>query len=253
MDRGECLHHAAEYGYDHVEVLMEGDDAPAAFESAAAAYREAAATRDLDVLVHLPFTGIDIGSPFDPVRSAAAETQAKALDVAAEMGAEKAVLHPHTAAMPDAWGTEAVRTRLRDATRALVETAANRSIEAVVENLPRSVYSLDDFPKLLAGTEGAMTLNTAHARVNGHDAADMAAFVRDHPGLVSHVHLNDTRGPKDEHLPFGAGDTDFETVLSAFPDGWGETGTLSVEAFTDEFAYIRESGARLDAVLDALD
>jgi sugar phosphate isomerase/epimerase len=92
-----------------------------------------------------------------------------------------------------------------------------------------------------------MTLDTGHARVSGLDSAEIASFVGEHADRISHFHLNDTRGPSDEHLPFGAGTIDFEVIFDALPDDW--EGTMSLEVFTLDFDYIGASKERLDALL----
>ena len=92
-----------------------------------------------------------------------------------------------------------------------------------------------------------MTLDTGHARMNGMDSGAMAEFLDTHGDRVGHLHLNDSRLPKDEHLPFGAGTIDFERVFEPLRDGW--TGTFSLEVFTDDWGYLETSVDRLDELL----
>ncbi|MFC6726806.1 sugar phosphate isomerase/epimerase family protein, partial [Halobium palmae] len=141
----------------------------------------------------------------------------------------------------------ALRDRVVDSVLTLDAHAEERGVELCAENVPHSVFRTHEFSRLLAETNVSMTLDTGHARMDGRDAGGIASFVDDHADRISHVHLNDTRGTSDEHLPFGAGTIDFERVFEAFPDDWD--GTLSLEVFTLDYGYVGTSKERLDALL----
>jgi len=243
---------AAARDLDHVELLLDGSARYRRFaddSEDATAVRERLAAADLDVLVHLPFP-TDIGSPYEGVRTGAVRTQRRCLDAAASLGAEKAVLHPESAAWDVAWSDRAVRPHVRSAVAELTAYGADRGVEICVENLFENCYTVESIPGLLAATDASMTLDTGHARVTGYDDDETAAFVSDHADRISHVHLNDTRDEADEHLPFGAGTVDFERILAAFPADW--TGTLSLEVGTDSPEYLRTSVERLEHMLATL-
>ncbi|WP_224449996.1 sugar phosphate isomerase/epimerase family protein [Haloprofundus salilacus] len=247
MDLDAAIEAAAEYEFDFVEVMMDGDAERRRLDDRADEIRGALADRDLDLLVHLPFGGIDVGSPFEHVRAGTVAEQKAAIDAAAALGAEKGVLHPTTDAWSPAWDRSSLRNNALDSIRELVAHADERGFEVCAENIPRSIFRTHEFPQLLAETEASMTLDTGHARMDGRDSGGIAAFVEEHADRISHVHLNDTRQAADEHLPFGAGNLDFDQILGAFPDEW--RGTLSLEVFTFGFDYIKTSKHQLDALL----
>lgn len=234
---------AGEAGFEYVEILMDGPTTYRRLADRADAIRETLADGGLDLLVHLPFP-TDIGSPYPGVRNGAVTTQRRCLDVAADLGAEKAVLHPETAAWDVAWAHEDVRGHIDESVASLTGYAAENGIEICAENIFGSAYTIETIDQLLAATDASMTLDTGHARVTGYDAADTAAFVAEHGDRISHVHLNDTRTPQDEHLPFGAGTIEFGTIFDAFADDWA--GTLSLEVGTDSMEYLRHSKDALD-------
>jgi sugar phosphate isomerase/epimerase len=173
-----------------------------------------------------------------------------AIDAAAAAGATTAVAHAETDAWRGAWGADDLRGTLHDAVERLDRYGRERGVVVCFENIPRGLFTTHDLRDLFAETEAAATLDTGHARMDGVDAGGMAAIVRDHPDRVRHVHLNDTRRAADEHLPFGAGTIDFETLFAAFPADWG--GTLSLEVFTESYDYVAESLAQLRRVLDGV-
>ena len=244
MDREAAFDVAADLGFDFVEVMLDGPSAHRNVDPESV--RESAGERALDLAVHLPFT-LDVGSPHDHVREGALRELRAAIEVAAAFDAEKAVVHASSNAWRPAWDGETVRETVVDSLADLDAFAAERGVELCAENVPGDWFSIEEFDRLFAETGVSMTLDTGHARIDGLDSAETAAFVADRADRVSHVHLNDTRQPADEHLPFGAGTIDFEQIFAAFPDDW--SGTLSLEVFTLEYAYVETSKEHLDELL----
>jgi sugar phosphate isomerase/epimerase len=240
-----ALREGAEIGFDYAELYMDGATERTALDPNAVG--SAAAEEGLDLLVHLPFADLEIGSPRDPVREGSLSELRACIEVAAEMGAEKAVLHAGTSARPPEWQLDEVAPILLDSIRVLDRFAADRGVEVCVENLPGVPFTIHHFDRVFDETAASMTLDTGHARVDGMDAADIAAFVDDHGDRVSHVHVNDSREAADEHVPVGSGTMDFETALAPLREGW--TGTVSAEVYTFDFDYLELSERKLDEVL----
>lgn len=246
MTYDETIAYAGETGFDFVELMMDGDHARTRIDGQVDRFREQADAAGVDLLVHLPFK-LDIGSPAPHVRQGALDELVACLETAAAIGAEKAVLHAASQAWDAVWTRDHIQEQILAAVRTLDDAAADAGVELCVENVPNEYFDVYDFPRLFDETGAAMTLDTGHARISGMDSADMQAFLADHRDRVSHLHLNDTRRPEDEHLPFGAGNLDFEQMLSPLQDGWN--GTLSLEVLTDNMDYITESKQRLDRLL----
>lgn len=240
------LRFAGEREFDYVEVLMDGKHNYERLTPQATAIRQILDDHGLDLLIHLPFP-TDIGSPYESVRTGAIETQQTCIDFAAELGAEKAVLHPESSAWTVAWDKEELREYIDGSVAELTAHGASQNVEICAENIFGSPYTIEHIDELLTATNASMTLDTGHARVTGYDATETAAFVADHADRISHVHLNDTRRPADEHLPFGAGNLDFEPIFDAFPSDW--QGTLSLEVGTQSLDYLGESRSQLDRFL----
>jgi sugar phosphate isomerase/epimerase len=241
----EAIREGARIGFDFVELYMDG--ATERTELDAGAVESLVAEEGLDLLVHLPFVDVEIGSPRAPVRQGSLSEQRACIETAAEMGAEKAVLHAGTSARPPEWDLESVAPNLLSAIRELDQFAAERGVEICVENLPGVPFTIHHFDRVFADTEASMTLDTGHARVDGLDAEDMADFLDDHGDRISHVHVNDAREDADEHVPTGSGTTDFDTALAPLRDDW--EGTVSVEVYTFDFDYLELSAEKLDGYL----
>ncbi|WP_049901904.1 sugar phosphate isomerase/epimerase family protein [Halococcus agarilyticus] len=246
MGYEEAFEHAESFGLDYVELMMDGAHERTALADEADRVRALADERGLDLVVHLPFR-LDIASPFEHVREGSLRELLAAIETAGECGAEKGVIHASTDAWPPAWEHDPLREHLLSSIRDLDAFGREREFELCVENVASEFFPAASFPRLFDETDASMTLDTGHARMNGMDAAAMADFLAEHGDRVGHLHLNDTRMPKDEHLPFGAGTIDFEQVFEPLRDGW--TGTLSLEVFTDDRGYIETSVDRLDELL----
>ncbi|MFC7096576.1 sugar phosphate isomerase/epimerase family protein [Halobaculum marinum] len=250
VDHREAVATAAEYGYDYVEVMLDGAGARDRLAPRRDDLRSALDERGVACTVHLPFRGLDPGSPFDGARSGSVAELEAHLDLAAALGATKATLHPTSNAWTHAHDDAVIGDAIVESVRHLDGYAADRDVELVAENVPKGRFDTNRIDELVERTDASLCLDTGHARVDGRDDGGIAAFVRDHADRISHVHLNDVRGADDEHLPIGAGFVDFEHVLGAFPDDW--TGTLSAEVFTHDAAYLGHSIDRVREVLAAV-
>ena len=242
----EQVETAAMLGYDYVEISMFGADDRQTLAAKTGAVRDRLIDAGLDCLVHLPFVGIDIGAPHEHVREGALREIEAYLDIAADFGARKAVVHPESGADdPDDQ-----RRLVTEGICRLDAYAADRGIVLCAENMPSHYVALDDIDHLLTDTDAMLTIDTGHARIAGYEATDLAEFLTMHGDRVSHFHLNDTAGPSDDHLSFGAGTIDFETIFEPLHRAdW--SGTLSVESKSCQPAYLDLSLQQLDVVLDS--
>jgi len=237
---------AGSLGYDFVELAMWGRGKRERLADETDVVRERLAAEDLDCLVHLPFVGIDAGSPHEHVRAGARRELEACLDVAADLDARKAVVHPESGADDPA----EQRRLMADWVAHLDDYAAARGVELCAETRGGGGYvTIVDFDHVVDDTDASVCVDTGHARIAGCDAADTAAFVAEHADRLSHFHLNDTTGPSDHHLAFGAGTIDFGTIFAPLQRAdW--SGTLSVESRSSQPPYLELSLRQLDALLD---
>ncbi|SEO60016.1 Sugar phosphate isomerase/epimerase [Halogranum amylolyticum] len=230
---------AARTDCDFFELVLDGSGHPNRLPEDLA---NRLADAGLDLVTHLPFA-VDVAAPFESQHEGLLDTHRNCLDAAADLGASKAVLHPSSAAWRFAWSTEEVEDAVVDSVGTLHAYAADRGVELTVENLITSRFTAENFERLLDRVDADMTFDTGHARAVGFESAEVAAFVAANRDRISHVHLNDTLGESDDHLPVGAGIVDFPAVFDALGDDW--TGTLCVEAVVGDVGYVEESVARV--------
>ncbi|WP_435154408.1 sugar phosphate isomerase/epimerase family protein [Haladaptatus sp. DFWS20] len=240
-----AIEKGANLGFDFAELYMDGATERTKIDTEAV--RSLADAEGIDLLVHLPFVDIEIGSPRAGIREASREEQKACIETAEAMDAEKAVLHASSHATPPEWTVEDVEPHLLAAIRELDSFGEERGVEICVENLPGILFTVHDFDRVFSETDASMTFDTGHARVDGMVAEDIAAFLAAHGDRISHIHLNDARGPVDEHVPTGSGTLDFQTALEPIRDGW--SGTVSIEVYTFDFDYLELSKRKLDGYL----
>jgi sugar phosphate isomerase/epimerase len=249
MEFSEAVVWAAEEGFEFVELLLDGPYARERTVEHAVEMRQVLDRHGIGIVVHLPFT-LDPGSPFTPVRNGVVEELTAGMDLASDLGADTVVFHPSS----DAWelgytGAES-REFVHDALDVLVPAARNRGLTPALENIISSYYDVATFPELLDRyPDASMTFDTSHALLTGMDEAEMATFCSDHADRIDHLHLVDTRGGDDEHLPVGMGRLDFETVLSGL-SGW--SGTATLEIGTEDYDTIALGKAHTAEILARL-
>lgn len=255
MEHGTAIRRAGDWNLDHVELMMDGAGGRTRLDREG--IRTACEAAGVDLLVHLPFGGIDLPSPLPAVRRGSVEELTAAIETAADCGATKGILHADTDAWEAAWDDAALRPFLIEALGEVTAVADRTDVTLCLENTPQGLGSTSDIPAIIdsvraesGATALQMTLDTGHARMDGLESTDQAAFIREHASRIGHVHCNDTRVPADEHLPFGAGTLDFDAILGAFPDAWD--GSVSLEVVTDDLEYVGTSVHRLRTLLDGL-
>lgn len=238
----EAVGVAARANCDFLEVLFDGRARPDRVEKTLAPALEDAS--DLGLVAHLPFT-VPVWSPFDDQRRGAGATHRACLDAAAALGADAAVLHPSHAAMGDAYDEPAVVDGVLDSLTDLHAHGEERGVDVLVENLQSGPFALDGLDQVVDATPLGLVVDTGHARVSGHGGEALTDFVDAHRDRIRHVHLNDTRGARDEHLPLGAGTVDFDAIVAALGPGW--EGRLCAEVLTGDTALLEASLDRLAA------
>lgn len=228
---------------EFVEVLFDGRAHPNTVTSQLGPALE---DTTLGLVAHLPFT-VPVWSPFDSQVSGALETHKACLDAAVSLGAEVAVVHPSSSAMGDAYSEIEIKTGAVDSIQELYEYGAEMGVTVCVENLQSGPFTLDGISHVLSETNASLVIDTGHARVSGHSEDEVVAFFEREQDRIAHIHLNDTRGASDEHLPLGAGTIDFERLFAALGKEW--TGRLCVEAVISSRPYLEASLAHLNNLL----
>jgi len=249
MEFDPTVRWAGAEGFEFVELLLDGPYARERIEGRAASMRATLEAEGIGVVAHLPFAA-DPGSPFTPVREGVIAELVAGMDLAADLGSETVVFHPSSDAWDLGWSEVESREFVHEALEELVPAANERGLEPCLENIVSSYYVAAAFPELLERYPAAsMTFDTSHALLSGMDEATMASFCNEHADRIGHLHLVDTRGDDDEHLPVGMGRIDFATVLEGLAAaGW--SGTATLEIGTEDRDTIALGRRHVDALLE---
>lgn len=220
--------------FDFVEPTI-GESAVPLDDVDPAAVRAHCEAADVDLVVHLPID-ISLVQAAPEVADGLHAYLERALDLAAEMGAEKGVAHCDAGR-----GARGDVDRLRKNVRRLDEAGQVRGVEVVFENLGmlEKGYSLDTVGDVLADTGAAMCFDVGHAyQEGGQDAVD--EFLASHADLVGHLHVHDVRGRGDSHVTVGAGEIDYDPVAVELAAA-GFDGTVGVEVFAPDVRLCEHS------------
>lgn len=208
--------------------------------------------RGLGLTVHLPKIDVLIGSPRDRLSESSTAMLADYLRIAREFGASKAILHPQYSEIDHPIRKDESRCNLLEGLERLENVAADEGISLLIENgipdrSPGYEISLREFDTLFGDLSIPYAVNMSHAHITGMTSERIVEFVSNHRDRVSHIYLNDTRKPVDEHLPIGAGNIDFRMIFRRLRElGWDQTATMELKV--DDAEYIRHSKRYIDSL-----
>jgi sugar phosphate isomerase/epimerase len=198
--------------------------------------------------VHLPVIGWEIDSPDEALRQLALQACVRAMRIAAQLGAEAAIVHPngaHLAFTADGYGLSWHRTR-----QSLVWLAARAGeigIKLAAENLPahgtwRPGMYVSELLCMIdgLGEHVGICLDAGHSTCN-HIGAGVEARLAGAKLFALHIQDNDGSGA-DQHLLPGRGVTDWDDFRRAL-DEIGFQGARTFEV---------GRGENLDNTLQAL-
>ncbi len=194
--------------------------------------------------VHLPFVDLNLASVFEKSFRVALERTRDGLAFAEAVGARVAVLHTGQVPARHPLVLEAARERMDRALTALRPLP----VPVAIENLALDERDLLQGPEELRALldrhpEFGFCLDYSHAFLEGGEARVQAYLDLLGDRLV-HLHLNDTPGDADRHLPVGAGRIPFHRLP---PPKLPETATFEVRGGREAIAQSRDAiGAAWD-------
>ncbi len=202
-------------------------------------------TTDLDLTLHLPFSDMNLAGLNPGIHNEVLHQMRDYLFLASDF-IELAVVHPgylspYGAQLPDlAWQANI------KSLQSLCDFAADHGIMTTVENMPQVPKIFGKYPqellRMLDETDrdnAGLTLDIGHANTMGTGIID--DFLKMYKGRISHVHLHDNMGEKDEHLPIGKGNIDWKRVMNCLSGYKGRfvTEVNCVEEGVESLAFLK--------------
>ena len=229
---------AAENGFDFIDLTLEGPAAGVEMLDRTALAAVLGGT-GLGIIGHtawyLPF-----GSPVQEVRAGAVAAVEATFEPLAALGATYVNVHVDKGIA--AFAYEDTLRWNAESFALLAERAKSYDLVIIVENVVNNFNTAKAFRVLLAGDDGLrFHLDIAHANVKGDRTAD---FLKAHAPKLVHVHISDNKRVNDDHLPIGVGTIDWPAQIRLLKES-GYDGTITLEIFTPDRAYLIDSAARL--------
>lgn len=251
---GDEIRAVGALGFDYIELCLDPPNGlPDLLQPRLAEVRSALSGEGLGLpVVHLP-TFVALADIYASIREASIAEVFKALDLASELGAEKAVLHPGHLTGPMSFTPEVGRRYALESLGRVLERAEALGIAICLENMfPRAghMYRPEEFTDVLRDNPALMmTLDLAHANVRA-PKGQMQAFVEMARGRIGHVHLGDNSGQEDQHLPIGAGRADIAGGLEAIK-ATGYDSTITLEVFSPDRDYLALSLKKVKGIWES--
>jgi len=181
-------------------------------------------TYSLKFIVHAPISDINIASPNKRIRRSSIMEIKSSIDLAAQIGSDKLVLHPGSVPfLARAYKDKLIEYNFKSLNR-LKKYAEDLNVTLCLENMPRMekyLYNnLEELWNLVEELEIMATLDVGHAHTMGYTHHDIKI------DLIGHVHLSDNNGSEDTHDALGTGSIDFPLIFKGLE---GYDGILTIE------------------------
>jgi sugar phosphate isomerase/epimerase len=234
-------------GFDYMELSL---DPPQAhhdrIRAAGKQIRRQLRECGMGLVIHLP-TFVLTADLTESIRKASVDEMLRSMDLAAEMAAEKVVMHPSAVTGLAPLVMDLAMGYAKESMEQMIAHAWNLGLRVCLENMfprYRSFFEPAHFLALFDEHPGLeMTLDTGHANIDG-GSDRIFEFIRRHGSRIGHVHASDNDGKRDEHLPIGEGNIDFQGVMRRLATiGYGQTITL--EVFAEDRSRLAKSRDRL--------
>lgn len=188
--------------------------------------------KSLGLICHLP-TFVNVADLTESLRKASAAEILSSIETAAELHAEKLVLHPGIPLGLGVYVQETVKQYALSYLPEIIDAARRFSMTLCIENMPapcKLFTTPDDFAPIMEQyPELSMTLDTGHANTLKNRKRSVGLFAKEMGERIGHLHVSDNKGEKDEHLSLGDGNANLKKTVTALKRiGYDDTATLEI-------------------------
>lgn len=223
-------------GFDYLELTM---DAPGAhysiIKNKKKEIQKALKYHKTGLVCHLP-TFVYHADLTQSIRRASLEETLMSLETATEINAEKTVLHPGIISGMGRYAVDLAQKYAFESLETIVSKAEKLGLKLCLENMPprfMTFFEPGEFEKIFKIFPGLhMTLDIGHANIDCNKEHRALNFIQKFKDRLSHIHISDNNGKKDEHLPIGQGNINFREIADAIKKQ-GYNDTITLEIFTE--------------------
>lgn len=231
-------------GFDYLELTM---DAPQSHYSVIREQKteiqKALRRCNMGLMCHLP-TFVHIADLTPSIRAASLDEMLRSIEVCAELGATKAVLHPGHIKGLGVFVEDMALGLAYESMDRISKAAKSAGVVLCVENMPpncRAFVEPENFDPLFARfPEFMMTLDVGHAHIEDKTGGRPTAFVRRFRNRIDHVHVSDNKGERDDHFRLGKGTVNIARFVQNLKE-ISYNGTITLEIFSDKRADLTAS------------
>lgn len=239
---------AGENGFDGFELVFEYPlSTPEQILAKKKQLLDTFSTYSLVRRAHTP-TFVDICNFYEGLREASIRETVKAMSVAYELEVRLLTVHPGFR-FPLLSKEKAFQNTVRSLNKLLAK-AEDYDMVLGVENLPSGFFpsaehftrvkEFEDLFSQLGSDRLSLVLDISHAYLPGSDQPQN--FINELYDRLVHVHVSDNLGERDDHLPLGAGRTDYKTPLKELAKkGYNKTITLEIFAIDRDYLLLSKN------------
>ena len=244
----------AALGFDYLELTL---DAPEAHylkvHEQQSSIDRLLRRHDLGLVCHMP-TFVYTADLTASLRRTSLNEVLHSLETAAQLGAQKIVLHPSILSGLGPLVKETAVAYALESLDTLLQKARELAQCICLENMfPRLGYMVEpaEFAPLFETyPELKLTLDIGHAFIGARTPARILDFIHQFPDRLHHIHISDNRGKRDDHLPVGQGNIPYGEVMCALLTQ-GYNGTMTLEIFSEKREDLATSRKRIAELLQA--
>jgi sugar phosphate isomerase/epimerase len=221
------LEDIAALGFDYLELTMDPPQAHyTTIRQQMNSILSALNSHAMNLICHLP-TFVSTADLTDSIREASLQEMFNSLEVAAELGSLKVVLHPGHIGGLGVYVKETALAYANESLASIINRAQDLGLCVCLENMfpkCRAFIEPDDFTEILQRfPKLKITLDTGHANIGSQGG----------------------QRERDDHIPVGSGKIDFSKIVKALKNcGYDDTATL--EIFSEDRRELQESRDRFD-------
>ena len=241
----------AALGFDYLELTLDPPRAHyATIRQEMNSILSILASQSMDIICHLP-TFVSTADLTDSIREASLLEMFNSLEVAAELGSRKVVLHPGHISGLGVYVEEIALAHANNSLTAIIDHAQTLGLSVCLENMfPKCRFFIKpaDFVEMLQRfPDLKLTLDTGHANIGNPGGRRILEFIEKFGHRIGHLHVSDNFGERDDHIPLGAGNIDFVKIVSELKQcGYDDTATF--EIFSENRRELKNSRDRFDRI-----
>ena len=230
-------------GFDYVDLTVEYPEAtPEKITEVMPEFRDALASRSLGLVGHMPWF-LNIIHPYESIRKSTIEECGRIFDMCATLGIGHVTVHPDPQRLRRE--QKEVLSMTIDSLTALNGMARDRGLVLCLENFEEDYFSAENLRQILSRVDGLMfTLDVGHAFMKVKKTESVLKMMAELKPWISHVHLHDNHGFRDEHLPLGVGTIEMPKIIAGLKS-IGYDKTITLEIHTDDREYLEISRRKL--------